>query len=127
MTKVCPKCGGNTRMQVQATISAPSSLVHQLSKQNLRSKEVYLMGVNWETADFICENQDCQHITDGYGNYVTKLEKANMSLVAELTTLKVTVKAMTDKMPKIEDGRHDTYYLKEELAAVRELLFKQEE
>lgn len=113
-------------MQVQATISAPSSLAHQLSKQNLRSKEVYLMGVNWETADLICENQDCQHITDGYGNYVTKLEKANMALVAELTTLKVTVKAMTDKMPKIEDGR-DRCYLKEELAAVRELLFKQEE
>lgn len=60
-------------MQVQAVISAPGALVHQLSKKNLRLASVHLMGVLWETADFICENPKCQHIADGHGNYVTRL------------------------------------------------------
>ncbi len=71
----CPKCSGPMRMQVQAVISAPSNLAHRLSKANLRSKEVYLMGVLWETANHICTNPKCCHVLDGYGNYVTNLEK----------------------------------------------------
>ena len=33
------------------------------------------MGVLWETADFICTNPECRKVLDGYGNYVTSLEK----------------------------------------------------
>ena len=36
---------------------------------------MYLMGVLWETADFICTNPECRKVLDGYGNYVTSLEK----------------------------------------------------
>ena len=71
----CERCGSDTRIQVQAVISAPSELAHQFSKQNLRRKDVYLMGVLWETADFICTNPECGKVIDGYGNYVTNLKK----------------------------------------------------
>jgi hypothetical protein len=72
------------RMQVQAVVSAPSELVHQLSKQNLRRKDVYLMGVLWETASHICEDAKCQHVIDDYGNYVTRLEKRRDELLDAL-------------------------------------------
>ena len=62
-------------MQVQVVVSAPGELYHLLSKQNIRRKEVYLMAALWETADFICNNQECQHVSKGYGNYVTNLKK----------------------------------------------------
>jgi hypothetical protein len=62
-------------MQVQAVISAPGELAHKLSKQNLRRRDVYLIGVLWDTADFICTNPKCGKVLDGYGNYVTNLEK----------------------------------------------------
>lgn len=71
----CIYCGSGTRMQVQAVISAPGELAHQFSKKNLRSKEVYLMGVLWETADYICIEPNCGRVLDGYGNYVTGLKK----------------------------------------------------
>jgi len=70
-------------MQVQAVVSAPGDLAHQLSKRNLRRKDVYLMGVLWETADYICTNQTCSHVVDGPGNYRTNLEKGIERLRAE--------------------------------------------
>lgn len=74
-TMKCSYCGSpDYRFQVQATISAPAALYHQLSKQNLRRKDVFMLGVNWETVDFICGNPKCGRVTDGYGNYVTRLE-----------------------------------------------------
>ena len=36
---------------------------------------MYLIGVLWETADFICTNPKCGKVLDGYGNYVTNLKK----------------------------------------------------
>lgn len=71
----CSRCGADQRMQVQAVISAPAELERQFSKQNIRRKDVHLMGVLWETADFICTNPKCGAVDDGYGNYVTNLEK----------------------------------------------------
>lgn len=76
----CPRCNTPMRMQVHATISAPSSLMHKFSKTNLRSKDVWLVGVNWETADHICR---CGHVVDGYGNYVSRLEKRVKELEAK--------------------------------------------
>lgn len=72
---VCERCGAPLRMQVQAVLSAPGELTHQFSKSNLRRKDVYLLGVLWETADYICTNPACGKVTDGYGNYVTWLKK----------------------------------------------------
>lgn len=85
MTVTCPHCGSadHVSMLVQATIRAPGALVHQLSKRNLRRKDCYLMGVNWETADFLCDKCGVL-IKDGYGNYVTELEKRVSELEAEL-------------------------------------------
>ena len=71
----CERCDSDTRMQVQAVISAPGELAHKFSKQNLRRRDVYLIGVLWETADFICTNPKCGKVLDGYGNYVTNLKK----------------------------------------------------
>lgn len=90
---VCEKCGAPTRMQVQATISAPGELFHKLSKQNMRSKDVYLMGVNWETADFIC--CDCGTVRDGYGNYVTSLRTTNAEQAERIKQLE---RALDDQM-----------------------------
>ncbi|MCY1367803.1 hypothetical protein D9M69_547510 [compost metagenome] len=86
MSYHCPHCGSDGRIQVQAVISAPAALAHQFSKQNLRSKDVRLMGVLWETMDFICGNEKCQRVTDGYGNYVTNLKKRVEELEAKLKT-----------------------------------------
>lgn len=87
----CERCGSPTRVMVQATISAPGELTHQFSKKNLRSKEVYMMGVQWETADYICTNPKCCHVTDGYGNYVSRLKKENELLKTKLIELGETL------------------------------------
>ena len=83
----CPYCGSGTRMHVQAVISAPGEREHQFSKKNLRSKEVYLMGVLWETADYICAEPKCGRVLDGYGNYVTGLKKRVKELESRLAEL----------------------------------------
>jgi len=71
----CERCGSDTRMQVQALISAPGELAHKFVLENLRRGDVYLIGVLWETADFICTNPKCGKVLNGYGNYVTNLKK----------------------------------------------------
>lgn len=81
----CGRYGEETRMQVQATISAPSTMYANLSKINLRKKEVSLLSVNWETADIICT---CGYVVNGHGNYVTRLEADVARLKAELDYLK---------------------------------------
>jgi hypothetical protein len=84
------------RMQVQAVVSAPSDLLHGLSKRNLRRKDVYLMGVLWETADHICTNEKCSHVIDGYGNYVTNLKKQRDELLASLQEALVFLPVCSD-------------------------------
>jgi len=84
---VCEHCGKPTRIQVQATISAPAELSHNFTKKNLRRRDVYLLGVNWETADIICENPKCRRVVRAYGNYVSRLEKENAQLKAEIAAL----------------------------------------
>ncbi|UBM12823.1 hypothetical protein [Cupriavidus metallidurans] len=84
MSRICTKCGSAGRIQVQAVIEAPAELAHQFSKQNMRRGDVFFRGVLWETMDFICGNQACQHVSMGYGNYVTNLEKQVQELQAAL-------------------------------------------
>lgn len=71
----CLRCGSETRMHVNAVISAPAELLYEFSKSNLRRRDVYLIGVKWDTTDFICTNPRCNTVTNGYGNYVSNLEK----------------------------------------------------
>lgn len=80
MTLLCIHCGSEGRIQVQAVVSAPGTLYHALSKANFRSKDVYFMGVLWETTDFICGNEKCRRVSKGYGNYVTNLKAENEQL-----------------------------------------------
>lgn len=85
--RTCPRCKSPMRMQVQATVSAPAKFERNLAKANLRRGDVYLLGVNWETADFICERPTCGHVTPGYGNYVTRMEREVAELQAQLAAL----------------------------------------
>ena len=62
------------------SVCAPTTMLHNFSKQNIQNKNFTIMGVMWETADFLCENQKCRHVTNGYGNYVTNLKKENEKL-----------------------------------------------
>lgn len=80
----CVKCGASTRMQVQAVISAPGELAHELSKRNMRRTDVHLMSVLWETVDFICTNSKCGYVHNGYGNYVSNLKSENERLKSKL-------------------------------------------
>ena len=79
----CQHCDSeNVRVQGQAILSAPGELMYQFSKSNLRRKDVYLMGVNWETFDVICS--DCNKVTGAYGNYVSRMEIENKNLTASI-------------------------------------------
>ena len=55
----CPKCKKTLRMHLYVHLSAPASFYANLSKTNLRKKDVYLMAALWETASFFCENSKC--------------------------------------------------------------------
>jgi hypothetical protein len=76
----CEKCGSATRAMLMMQVSAPPEMLHYFSKKNMRSKDFHILGVLWETADYICTNESCRHITNGYGNYVTNLKKENERL-----------------------------------------------
>jgi hypothetical protein len=83
-------------------------MYRQFSKQNLRSKEVHLQGVLWETTDFICESKDCGRVTNGYGNYVSKLKERVDELEAQLAALAAYATAanpMTEEGDRVANGR----------------------
>jgi len=51
----CPKCDSiNTRC---VYVDSPAEFRYKLSKTNLRSSDVKIMGVNWDNAHWYCE--DC--------------------------------------------------------------------
>lgn len=88
----CEKCGSETRAMGYMQVSVPSSYMNNFTKNNIKSKEFRILGVNWETFDFICTNESCRYVTDGYGNYVTNLKKENERLKNSLNeTNKVKV------------------------------------
>lgn len=74
----CQKCGASTKAMVQMIVCAPSEMMFNFSKKNMKSKEFTVNGVLWETADFICTK--CRHVENGYGNYVSNLKKENERL-----------------------------------------------
>ena len=89
----CPKCGSSMRMQVNACISAPSDLMHDFKKTNLRRKDVYFMGVFWETATHICSNEKCKNVIDGYINWIDEMKVQN--------------EVMKEALQKIHELAHD--------------------
>jgi hypothetical protein len=53
----CPKCKSkNVVFWVDLFIEAPMKFYSLLSKKNLRSKEVKIMGANWPKERFYCNN-----------------------------------------------------------------------
>lgn len=84
----CEKCGASTTAMVQMVVCAPSEMMRNFTKKNMSSKEFKIQGVLWETADLICTNSECRHVTNGYGNYVSNLKKENDRLNKELRMLK---------------------------------------
>jgi len=59
----CPKCNSNnTRLMVQSLLSIPTGMEMNLTKSNLRSKEVEQWGTYWDSATFIC--RDCGYTRD---------------------------------------------------------------
>jgi hypothetical protein len=80
---------------VQATLCTDGKYYANFTKRNLRYKESYLNSVNWETADFLCVNKKCRHVTNGLGNYVSRLEK-------ELAKLKLQT---SERKTHVQKGR----------------------
>jgi hypothetical protein len=84
----CKKCGSKkVRMMGQVILSAPIDFYGNLSKTNLKKKEVYLLGAIWETFDFICCNPKCRHVESAYGTYVSNLKKENEQLKQRINAL----------------------------------------
>lgn len=83
----CEKCGSPTKAMVMMQVCAPANMMHNFSKKNMRDKNFTIMGVMWETADYICTNEKCRHVTNGYGNYVTNLQKENELLKQKIKDL----------------------------------------
>lgn len=51
----CPKCGKDTvRTQVSLTVDIPSALEHHLSKRNIATRDVVVMGASWDSAASYC-------------------------------------------------------------------------
>ena len=96
-------------MQVQATISAPGELAHKFGKSNLRRGDVHLLGVQWETADYICSNPKCGHVVDGYGNYVSNLKKENDRLKKENVRLEKAWIAMQKEKTKAVESEREVF------------------
>ncbi|MEG1121261.1 MAG: hypothetical protein RSE62_03560 [Citrobacter sp.] len=88
---------------VQAVIVAPSTYRHEFSKKMMRDKNVHFSGVLWETADYICKDPDCRCVTNGYGNYVTRLrKKVDLQSVAMQEDKRMMEHAATlDELPRI--------------------------
>lgn len=79
-SRLCEKCGSDTRIMVQACVSAPSSMYHNFTRKNQRSKDFYFMGVYWESTDFICTNSKCGYVSNGFRGRLERLEKENAEL-----------------------------------------------
>jgi hypothetical protein len=84
MTLRCEHCGSPGTIQVQVTVQAPGDHYHKFTKAMFKHNDVQIISANWETTDFICGNPDCGRVSDGYGNYVTKLERRVKELEAQI-------------------------------------------
>ena len=56
----CPDCDGKVEMIVNVTMLIPAELEGQLSKANLRRKDVKLYGASWDKAAYFCKNNKCR-------------------------------------------------------------------
>jgi hypothetical protein len=56
----CPKCNGKVEMMVDVTMIIPAELESQLTKTNLRRKDVRIYAANWSKASYFCLNENCR-------------------------------------------------------------------
>ena len=52
----CPECGSPVKMMVSVIILIPSEMESQLSKRNLRKKEVQVYAADWSRATYFCKD-----------------------------------------------------------------------
>ena len=55
----CPKCNSDVEIMVDVTMLIPAEMESQLSKTNLRKKEVKIYAANWGRANYFCKNNKC--------------------------------------------------------------------
>jgi len=61
---ICVNCGSrNVKIMVDITVAIPPKHIRKLSKKTFRSKDVDLLGVNWDRATVLCV--DCSHSHKG--------------------------------------------------------------
>ena len=70
---------------------------YHFSKKNIRSKDFKVLGVNWETTNHYCENDNCRNMVLGYGNYVNNLKKDLATAYLELNKIRPAVRAIFDR------------------------------
>ena len=64
MIKKCPECGSILRMRVSLWIDAPAFFAG-FTKETIRSKEVELIGTNWNEVEIYCPR--CKYEEEGLG------------------------------------------------------------
>lgn len=51
----CPRCDSeNMSFMVDIIVHAPIKYLHELSKTNLRKKDVEIIGADWDKATYVC-------------------------------------------------------------------------
>ena len=56
----CPECGKELYMNVNVSIDLPSSMESQLSKSNIRKKEVEIISASWDSSYYFCKTKNCK-------------------------------------------------------------------
>lgn len=68
----CPHCGQEITATVDVTLVIPGKMLGQITKANIRKKEVRLLTANWSSVQLYCFH--C-----GWANWKKEKEEANAS------------------------------------------------
>lgn len=74
----CGHCGGDTRIYVWASFTVPGDLhghLPRMTKEDVSRKDVHFLGMDWPTANTVCQNDKCGMVVDRYASYVESLRK----------------------------------------------------
>lgn len=56
----CPKCGGPLEIMVDVTMLIPENMENNITKHQLRRRDVKLYAAGWPKASYFCLNTDCR-------------------------------------------------------------------